>query len=47
MLYFKTRAQARNFAKGDKKIIDRAKTTIDLVEIFKIVSTGKRWAVKI
>lgn len=40
MLYFKTRAQARNFAKGIKKVID-------CIPTISYSCTGSRWAVKI
>lgn len=40
MIYFKTRAQARTFAKGNKKVIDCAAKG-------NFSCTGKRWAVKI
>lgn len=39
MIYFKTRAQARNFAKGTKKVIDCA--------VNANYCYGRRWAVKI
>lgn len=38
MLYFRTRQDARNFAKGTKKIIDLFKLQAGL---------SKRWAVKV
>jgi len=35
MIYFSTRSKARNFAKGQKKVIDNGQTS------------PKRWAVKV
>ena len=40
MIYFNTRAQARKFAKGTKKVIDCAAKG-------NFSCTGRRWAVKI
>ena len=45
MIYFKTRAQARNFAKGTKKVIDLSKGSPR--DLFKAqAGFSKRWAVK-
>jgi hypothetical protein len=47
MIKFATRTQARNFAKGKKKVIDLLKEG-SLVDIFKIsAGYGSRWAVVI
>lgn len=47
MIYFTSRAKARNFAKG-RKVLDLMTKDASLMDVFK-VSAGitKRWAVKV
>lgn len=47
MLYFKTRQQARNFAKG-RKIVDLLAKDAKMIDVFKVsAGMSKRWAVKV
>lgn len=47
MLYFKTRKQARNFAKG-RKVIDLMAKDAKLVDVFRVsAGISKRWGVKV
>ncbi len=47
MLYFKTRQQARNFAKG-RKVLDLMAKDAKLTDVFKVsAGMSKRWAVQV
>jgi hypothetical protein len=48
MIYFSTRQQARNFAKGRKTVVDLMGKGAKLTDVFKVsASMSKRWAVKV
>ena len=48
MLYFSTRAKARAFAKGSKKVVDLMAKAANLTDVFKVsAGISKRWAVKV
>lgn len=48
MLYFKTRQQARNFAAGKRKVVDRLANCKTMREVFAIsANMQSRWAVKV
>ena len=48
MIYFSTRQQARNFAKGRKTVVDLMGKGAKLTDVFKVsAGMSKRWAVKV
>lgn len=47
MLYFKTRKQARNFAKG-RRVVDLMANDAKLTDVFRVsAGISKRWGVKV